>query len=49
MDAKLEAAIARIPLFQGRQPDSIERLGGLTNLVYRVGFDGADYLLRIAG
>lgn len=49
MEAKLEAAVARIPLFQGRRPGSIERLGGLTNLVYRVGFEGADYLLRIAG
>lgn len=49
MDAKLEAAIRKIPLFKGRQPDSVERLGGLTNLVYRVGLDGADYLLRIAG
>lgn len=49
MDIKVAEAIKRIPLFQGREPDSIERLGGLTNLVYRVGMDGADYLLRIAG
>ena len=49
MDAKLEAAFARIPLFAGRSPDAVERLGGLTNLVYRVGLDGRDYLLRIAG
>lgn len=46
---KVAEAIARIPLFQGREPDSVERLGGLTNLVYRVGLDGGDYLLRIAG
>ena len=49
MDEKVAAAIQRIPLFKGCQPDSVERLGGLTNLVYRVGLDGADYLLRIAG
>lgn len=49
MDARLEGAIARIPQFRGRHPDRIERLGGLTNLVYRVEMDGGDYLLRIAG
>jgi thiamine kinase-like enzyme len=49
MDVKLAAAIQRIPLFEGRAADSVERLGGLTNLVYRVGLDGEDYLLRIAG
>ena len=49
MDDAVAAAIARIPLLDARQPDSVERLGGLTNLVYRVGLDGADYLLRIAG
>ena len=27
----------------------IERLGGLTNLVYRIQCEGRDYLLRIAG
>lgn len=49
MDIKVAEAIQRIPLFQGREPDSVERLGGLTNLVYRVGLDGTDYLLRLAG
>ena len=44
MDVKLAAAIQRIPLFEGRAADSVERLGGLTNLVYRVGLDGTDYL-----
>lgn len=49
MDDKVAGAIARIPIFEGRQPDAVERLGGLTNFVYRVGLDGTDYLLRIAG
>ncbi len=49
MDDRIADAIGRIPHIAGRQPDSIERLGGLTNLVYRVGLDGTDYLLRIAG
>ena len=49
MDEKVADAIGRIPLFEGRRPDAVERLGGLTNLVYRVGLDGTDYLLRIAG
>ena len=49
MENSVADAIGRIPLFGGRPPDSVERLGGLTNLVYRVGFDGTDYLLRIAG
>ncbi|MCK4868954.1 MAG: LPS biosynthesis choline kinase, partial [Alphaproteobacteria bacterium] len=49
MDIKVAEAIKRIPLFQGREPDSVERLGGLTNLVYRVGLDSTDYLLRLAG
>lgn len=49
MDAKVGEAIRRIPLFGGKAPDDVERLGGLTNLVYRVGVDGQDYLLRIAG
>ncbi len=43
--------LGRIPLLvdADREAIPIERLGGLTNLVYRVGFDGRDYLLRIAG
>ena len=43
--------LGRIPLFAGADREAIpmERLGGLTNLVYRVGLDGRDYLLRIAG
>jgi thiamine kinase-like enzyme len=46
----VRAQLSRIPLFQGKEETAtIERLGGLTNLVYRVGFEGADYILRIAG
>ncbi len=45
------AALARIPLFAGRDPDGaeIERLGGLTNRVYRVRFDDESFCLRIPG
>lgn len=49
MDDRVADAIRRIPVFAGRTPDAVERLGGLTNLVYRVGLAGTDYLLRIAG
>jgi thiamine kinase-like enzyme len=49
MDTKVGEAIHRISLFGGKEPDDVERLGGLTNLVYRVGIGGQDYLLRIAG
>ncbi len=45
------AYLERIPQFQGTAVDElqIERLGGLTNLVYRVGQAGESYLLRIPG
>ena len=49
MDEIVRDAVQRIPLFAGREPDHVERLGGLTNLVFRVTIGGADYLLRIAG
>jgi len=43
--------LERIPLFQGTDPGErgFERLGGLTNLVYRVYLADRSYLLRIAG
>ena len=42
--------LGRIAMFEGHQDAvSIERLGGLTNLVYRVGLNGKDYILRLAG
>jgi thiamine kinase-like enzyme len=44
-------ALARLPQFQGvdRAAPAIERLGGLTNLVFRVDAGGESYCLRIAG
>ncbi len=42
--------LARIEMFQGREAEAqIERLGGLTNLVYKISLDGEAYILRIAG
>jgi thiamine kinase-like enzyme len=51
MDEKVAAALARISLLEGIAPESMacERLGGLTNLVYRLEAGGARYVLRIAG
>ena len=51
MTDSIYAALQRIPLFADLNPDGFhaERLGGLTNLVYRVSVQDKDYLLRIAG
>ncbi len=51
MDEKVIAALARIPLREGIAPDSVtcERLGGLTNLVYRLDVGAERYVLRIPG
>ncbi len=49
MDQLVRDALSRVPLFAGRMPKTFERLGGLTNLVFRVTYGSADYLLRIAG
>ena len=48
---EVKTYIDRIPLFSGaRETDlDIERLGGLTNLVFRIKFTGKNYLLRIPG
>jgi thiamine kinase-like enzyme len=51
MDDNVAAALARIPAFEGvpRAAIAWERLGGLTNLVYRVDAGAQRYVLRIAG
>ena len=51
MDDNIAAALDRIPLFDGvpRAAIACARLGGLTNLVYRVDAGDRRYLLRIAG
>ena len=51
MEQALVDAIKRIPQLAHLQVENIdcERLGGLTNLVYRVSSDGNDYCLRIPG
>ncbi len=48
---EVRTALARIPLFAGRDLAGarIDRLGGLTNRVYRVTFDGESFCLRIPG
>jgi thiamine kinase-like enzyme len=48
---EVRAALARIPLFAGRELDaaSCGRLGGLTNRVWRVEVDGERFCLRIPG
>lgn len=51
MDANVVSALARIPLLQGVAKEQVqcERLGGLTNLVYKLTVDGDAYVLRIPG
>ncbi len=51
MDENVAAALARIPVFEGVPREAIawERLGGLTNLVYKVDAGARRYVLRIAG
>ena len=48
---KVDAAIERIPVLAGMARDdiSVERLGGLTNLVYRLETPDGTYALRLAG
>jgi thiamine kinase-like enzyme len=47
----IESHIVRIPELRDvpRHDLAVERLGGLTNLVYRVRANGDDYVLRVAG
>ena len=51
MSDSVHKSLIRIPQFAGLSPDSyqVERLGGLTNLVYRITVRDQDYLLRIPG
>ncbi|WP_018716623.1 choline/ethanolamine kinase family protein [Arhodomonas aquaeolei] len=51
MDSHLENAIARIPRLAGRSAEALgaERLGGMTNLVYRLNDGGEQLVLRIPG
>ncbi len=51
MDENVIAALTRIPLLEGIAPETMicERLGGLTNLVYRLEVGTERYVLRIPG
>jgi len=51
MEKHVSDALARIPVFEGVSPERFtrERLGGLTNLVYRIGLGDDAYVLRIPG
>lgn len=48
---EIQAALARIPLFAGKAIAAarVERLGGLTNRMYRVELEGERYCLRVPG
>ncbi len=49
--AQVHAALASIPGLKALEPGGYEvtRLGGLTNLVFRIGMDGGPYVLRLPG
>ncbi len=51
MDTQLIDALERAPQFDEIDPKTLdaERLGGLTNLVYRVTYDDRPYVIRIPG
>jgi thiamine kinase-like enzyme len=51
MDEKVSVALKRVPQLKGFAPGSVTcaRLGGLTNLVYRLEAGDARYVLRIPG
>lgn len=51
MEDNVAAALERVPLFKNADPGrfTCERLGGLTNLVYRIGLDGETWVLRMPG
>ena len=51
MDEKVRVVLNRIPLLEGLVPGSMTctRLGGLTNLVYRLDVGAERYVLRIPG
>jgi len=48
---QVHAALASIPGFEALEPGAypVTRLGGLTNLVFRVEVDGGPYVLRLPG
>ena len=50
-DNEVHSELVKIPGFEALQPGDydLERLGGLTNLVYRVEVGGSQYVLRIPG
>jgi thiamine kinase-like enzyme len=49
--AQVHTALISIPGLEAMTPDAytVTRLGGLTNLVFRIGVDGGAYVLRIPG
>ncbi len=51
MDERVEAALRDVPVFSGvnREDLSLERLGGLTNLVFKVTGMGDPLILRVPG
>ena len=51
MDANLTGAIEQIPLLSAvdKSALTIERMGGLTNLVFHITGPGQDWVLRIPG
>ena len=51
MEQNVVKALSRIPFFDGISPEHIthERLGGLTNLVLKIGLQDKVYVLRIPG
>ena len=51
MESNVAKALSRIPLFDGISPEHIahERLGGLTNLVFKISLEDKAYVLRIPG
>ncbi len=51
MEPNVAKALSRIPLFDDISPEHIthERLGGLTNLVFKIGLEDKAYVLRIPG
>jgi len=47
--ALLDAAMRRIPVLAGANPSSAIRLGGLTNVNYRISNNGEEFVIRIPG
>jgi thiamine kinase-like enzyme len=51
LSAQVHAALTSIPGLEAMKPGAytVTRLGGLTNLVFRIGVDGGAYVLRLPG